>query len=123
MKGKNKIWILGHKNPDTDSICAAIAYADLKNKTGDGIYESKRAGELNEETKYVLDLFQVAPPGYVSDVGAQVKDIEIRKTVGVDSHISMKKAWELMKTERVVTLPVTTPCSQFYFEWDLMNTQ
>ncbi len=107
MKGKNKIWILGHKNPDTDSICAAIAYADLKNKTGDGIYESKRAGELNEETKYVLDLFQVAPPGYVSDVGAQVKDIEIRKTVGVDSHISMKKAWELMKTERVVTLPVT----------------
>lgn len=107
MEQEKKIWILGHKNPDTDSICAAIAYADLKNKIGEGAYESKRAGQLNEETKYVLEHFKVQAPGYVSDVGAQVKDIEIRKTAGVDSHISMKKAWELMKAENVVTLPVT----------------
>lgn len=107
MKQEKKIWVLGHKNPDTDSICAAIAYADLKNKTGEEIYESKRAGQLNEETKYVLEYFDVPAPGFVADVGAQVKDIEIRKTKGVKSRISMKKAWELMKTENVVTLPVT----------------
>ncbi len=107
MKQEKKIWILGHKNPDTDSICAAIAYADLKNRTGENIYESKRAGQLNEETKYVLEYFDVPAPDYVSDVGAQVKDIEIRKTEGVSSHISMKKAWELMKEANVVTLPVT----------------
>ncbi len=107
MEQEKKIWVLGHKNPDTDSICAAIAYADLKNKSSEGVYESKRAGQLNEETKYVLDYFKVPAPGFVSDVGAQVKDIEIRRVPGVDSHISMKKAWEMMKAENVVTLPVT----------------
>lgn len=108
MEQEKKIWVIGHKNPDTDSICAAIAYAHLKNKLGEGAYESKRAGQLNEETKYVLDYFKVPAPGFVSDVGAQVKDIEIRATKGVSDHISMKKAWELMKEENVVTLPVTT---------------
>ncbi len=107
MEREKKIWVLGHKNPDTDSICAAIAYADLKNRTEDGAFESKRAGQLNEETKFILQHFNVPAPGYVSDVGAQVKDIEIRKTAGVDNHISLKKAWELMKAENVVTLPVT----------------
>lgn len=107
MEQEKKVWVVGHKNPDTDSICAAIAYADLKNKTEDGCFESKRAGQVNEETKYVLDYFGVPAPGFVPDVGAQVKDIEMRKAAGVDNHISMKKAWELMKEENVVTLPVT----------------
>ena len=107
MEQENKIWVIGHRNPDTDSICAAIAYADLKNKTGQGHYEAKRAGQINEETKYVLDYFHAAPPAYVTDAGAQVKDIEIRKTPGVSSHISLKTAWEMMKAQNVVTLPIT----------------
>lgn len=102
-----KTWIIGHKNPDTDSICAAIAYADLKNKTEDGLFEAKRAGHVNEETQYVLDYFDVEAPEYVSDVGAQVKDIAYRRTEGVSSHISIKRAWELMKQLDVVSLPVT----------------
>lgn len=108
MNQEKKTWIVGHKNPDTDSICAAIAYADLKNKTENGIFESKRAGHLNEETKYVLDYFQVPVPDFIADVGAQVKDIEFRKTKGVSSHISIKKAWELMRDGNVSTIPVTT---------------
>ena len=56
-QGKRKTWVIGHKNPDTDSICAAIAYADLKNQTEDGIFIPKRAGHMNEETKYVLKFF------------------------------------------------------------------
>lgn len=102
-----KTWVIGHRNPDTDSICAAIAYAELKNKTEDGIFEPKRAGHINEETKYVLDFFGVKAPELVKDVGAQIKDIAYRKTVGVSSHISIKRAWELMKSLDVVSLPVT----------------
>ena len=104
---KKKVWVVGHKNPDTDSICSAIAYAYLKNQADEDKYEPKRAGELNEETKYVLDTFGVKVPGLITDVGAQVKDIEIRKTEGVSGKISLKKAWEMMKEQNVVTLPVT----------------
>ena len=104
---KKKVWVVGHKNPDTDSICAAIAYANLKNQADGNRYEAKRAGELNEETKYVLDTFGVKSPGLITDVVAQVKDIEIRKTPGVSGKISLKRAWEMMKEQNVVTLPVT----------------
>ena len=104
---KKKVWVVGLKNPDTDSICAAIAYANLKNQADGNRYEAKRAGELNEETKYVLDTFGVKSPGLITDVGAQVKDIEIRKTPGVSGKISLKRAWEMMKEQNVVTLPVT----------------
>lgn len=108
LKAK-KVWVVGHKNPDTDSICAAIAYATLKNKKQkDGtVYEPKRAGELNEETKYVLKYFNVKPPRLITDAGAQVKDIEIRKTQGIRGKISMKTAWEMMKQLNVATLPIT----------------
>lgn len=102
-----KVWVIGHKNPDTDSICSAIAYAELKNRVDEEKYEAKRAGELNEETKYVLEAFGVKTPGLVTDVGAQVKDIEIRRTLGVSGKISLKKAWEMMKEQNVVTLPIT----------------
>ena len=102
-----KVWVTGHKNPDTDSICAAIAYAYLKNQMGEREYIPKRAGNINAETKYVLDYFHISEPELVTDAGAQIKDISIRKTLGVSSHISLKKAWELMKKLDVVTLPVT----------------
>ena len=102
----NSVWIIGHKNPDADSICAAIAYAALKNQTDREQYVPKRAGSMNGETQYVLDYFGVEAPEEVSDVGAQVKDINIRRTAGVREGITLKKAWELMQTERVVTLPI-----------------
>ena len=106
---KTKVWVVGHKHPDTDSICAAIAYANLKNQIDSEKkmeYIPKRAGDINAETAYVLNRFQAKIPELISDVGTQIKDIHIRKTVGVSSHISMKKAWEMMKTLNVVTLPI-----------------
>ncbi len=106
IQGTNSVWVIGHKNPDTDSICAAIAYAALKNQTGREHYIPKRAGTMNGETQYVLDYFGVEAPEEVSDVSAQVKDINIRRTAGVGDGITLKKAWELMQTERVVTLPI-----------------
>ena len=103
-----KVWVVGHKNPDTDSICAAISYAYLKNQSGDKkTYVAKRAGAVNEETRYVLERFGVEEPPLVSYAGAQIKDINIRKTAGVSNQISLKRSWELMKKLEVVTLPVT----------------
>ena len=103
-----KVWVVGHKNPDTDSICAAISYAYLKNQSGDKkTCVAKRAGAVNEETRYVLERFGVEEPPLVSYAGAQIKDINIRKTAGVSNQISLKRAWELMKKLEVVTLPVT----------------
>ena len=102
-----KVWVVGHKNPDTDSICAAISYAYLKNQLGERQYVPKRAGAISEETRYVLDYFKVEDPELITDVGAQLKDISIRKTAGISSQISLKKAWETMKKLDVVTLPVT----------------
>ena len=86
------VYIVGHKNPDTDSIASAIAYADIKNRTEERTYIAARAGQLNEETEYVLKRFQVEPPVYLSNVGTQVKEMEIRRTPGVSREISIRNA-------------------------------
>ena len=67
----NKVYVVGHKNPDTDSICSAIAYANLKSKITGEDYSPRRAGQLNEETQYVLDHFQVEAPKLLSDLRVQ----------------------------------------------------
>jgi len=106
---KRKITVIGHKNPDTDSICSAIAYAELKNRLGNtDLYVPRRAGAINAETRFVLKHFKVDVPELVEDVGTQVKDIEIREIEGVAGSISLKKAYTLMKEKNVVTLPITT---------------
>lgn len=105
---KRKITVIGHKNPDTDSVCSAIAYAELKNiLTKSDLYVPRRAGDLNAETRFVLKYFNADVPELVEDVGTQVKDIQIREIEGVASSISLKKAYTLMKEKNVVTLPIT----------------
>ncbi len=101
-----EIYVIGHINPDTDSICSAIAYARLKRILTGGAYKAKRAGQINSETNFVLERFKVPAPGYLSDIRTQVKDIEIRRTEGVSKDISLKNAWALMKKNNVVTLPI-----------------
>lgn len=107
MATKDVVYIIGHKNPDTDSICSAIVYSDIKNRTDHKTYVPKRAGQINQETEFILNRFGIEPPGYIADVGTQVKDMEIHKTVPADSQITIKKAWELMKECGAVTLPIT----------------
>lgn len=105
---KRKITVIGHKNPDTDSICSAIAYAELKNRMNNtDLYVPRRAGAINAETRFVLKHFKTDVPELVEDVGTQVKDIEIREIAGVAGSISLKKAYTLMKEKNVVTLPIT----------------
>lgn len=107
-EGLKKTLVLGHRNPDTDSICSAICYADFKHKLTGEIYEPCRAGNVNPETQYVLDYFKLKAPRLVENVKTQVKDIEIRKTKGVSRGISLKNAWGLMQENNVVTIPCVT---------------
>ncbi len=104
---KEKYYVIGHKNPDTDSICSAIALAYLKNQTEEGEYSAKRAGQINEETEFVLDYFKKNPPGYLPDVGTQAKDMEIRKVPGMPKEMSVRKAWEYMRDNQEMTLALT----------------
>lgn len=106
-KRKKRIYVVGHKNPDTDSICSAIAYADLKCKISDGNYVAKRAGFLNEETQYVLDHFGVEPPKLLSNVYLQVKDVDVNRMPGIRENTSIKEAWAMMKERKAYTIAIT----------------
>ena len=100
------VLITGHKNPDTDSICAAISYSRLKNKINNtDRYIPCRAGSPNAETSFVLDYFNVDPPLLLDNVKTQVSDIAYRKTPGVSKNMSLKQAYQLMRDGHVVTLP------------------
>ena len=103
QKKPKKVYVIGHKNPDTDSICSAIAYANLKNQITGERYIAKRAGEA----AYVLDKFQTEVPALLDNVHLQVKDMDIRQIEGVSGHMSIKDAWARMKDENIKTLPVT----------------
>lgn len=104
----NSVLVIGHRNPDTDSICSAIAYARLKNLVDiTRTYEPRRAGAVNEETQFVLNYFGVQPPKLVEDVRTQVCDIEYRQLEGVSRDISLKKAWRIMNKKNAVTLAIT----------------
>lgn len=102
---KDEVFVIGHKNPDTDSICSAIAYAALKN-ISEKKYIPKRAGNINKETEFVLNYFDVPIPELVKDVNTQVKDIAYRLVDGVSGEITMKRAFEIMQNNDATTLPV-----------------
>ena len=104
---ERKVYVVGHKNPDTDSICSAIVYAALKTKLTGRTYEARRAGQLNEETQYVLERFGVKVPKLLSDLKEQIKDVELKEVEGVKSSMSIRTAWEKMKESNIHTLPVT----------------
>lgn len=106
QKKPKKVYVIGHKNPDTDSICSAIAYANLKNKITGEKYIAKRAGEVNGETAYVLDKFQVSVPSLLDNVHLQVKDMDtvILRVYLVTCPL---KTHGQEKDENIKTLPVT----------------
>ncbi len=99
------IKVIGHRNPDTDSICSAIAYSRLKNIL-DPEHPCKpcRAGLLNRETEFVLDYFQVPSPQLYTDVSPQIRDVDIRTMEGVDGETSLRRAWMIMRDQQIDTL-------------------
>lgn len=102
---KNKIYITGHKNPDTDSICSAIALADLKNKMGFHA-EPIRLGDLSRETEFVLDFFDAEKPRLKTSIKPQIRDLEIDGAYCVNPDLSMAGAMEIMQKNNITSLPV-----------------
>lgn len=105
---KRHVNVVGHKNPDTDSICSSIAYAYLKNiDDPKKEYIPRRAGEVNEETQFVLNYFGQETPKLLSNIGTRVRDMEIRRVNGVRRNLSIKRVWNLMKVDQLYTVPIT----------------
>ena len=107
-KTAHKVVVIGHRNPDTDSICSAIAYAELKNKTSSLVCEARRAGRMNQETEFVLKRFGVAPPQMCTDVNPKIRDVDYREMPGIPGSTSLRKAWEIMRDQKIDTLPITS---------------
>lgn len=103
---KDIVYITGHRNPDSDSICAALAYAEFKNKTGSFQYVPVRLGEINRETYFILAYFGVEPPQYIENVRLQVSDLNIDKIAPISSDITLKMAWNIMRMNNIKSLPV-----------------
>ncbi len=101
----NKVFIFGHKNPDSDTICSALAYAELKKAMGTEAVAVK-LGEINNETKFILKYFYVPEPETLNTIKTQVRDLEIDDAVCVSPTISVRAAWELMKQNTKKTLVV-----------------
>lgn len=99
------IKVIGHRNPDTDSICAAITYSNLKNIL-DPEHPCKpcRAGLLNRETEFVLDYFKTPLPQLYTDVSPHIRDVDIRPAQGVDGEMSLRRAWMTMRDQQIDTL-------------------
>lgn len=107
-KTAHKVVVIGHRNPDTDSICSAIAYAELKNKTSSLVCEARRAGRMNQEAEFVLKRFGVAPPRMCTDVNPKIRDVDYREMPGIPGSTSLRKAWEIMRDQQIDTLPITS---------------
>ena len=107
-KEAHKVVVIGHRNPDTDSICSAIAYAELKNRTSTLVCEPRRAGKMNQETEFVLKKFGVTPPRMCTDVNPKIRDVDYREMPGIPGSTSLRKAWEIMRDQKIDTLPVTS---------------
>ena len=103
---KDIIYVTGHKNPDSDSICAAYAYAEFKNKIGDVETVACRLGNVNQETQYILDYFKAEAPKFLSTVKLKVEDLQFDTISPVSPEISLKTAWTIMREKNIKTLPV-----------------
>lgn len=102
----SEILVIGHRNPDTDSICAAIAYADFKRKTGVSNAIAARCGDINDRIDFVLRKFGVAPPRFVADVRPKVRDVMQHRVIEVTENTSAFEALEIMDQHNIRTLPI-----------------
>ena len=103
---KDIIYVTGHKNPDSDSICAAYAYAEFKNKIGETETVACRLGNVNQETQFILDYFEAEAPKFLNTVKLKVEDLQFDNISPISPDISLKTAWTIMRDKNIKTLPV-----------------
>lgn len=100
------VFVIGHKNPDTDSICSAICYANLKRILTGREHIPCRAGDINAETSYVLEHFGVEPPRYLESLQPRLSDVQYRDVAGIDAQLSLRRAWQYMSDHNIQTVSV-----------------
>ena len=106
MKSTKPIYTIGHRNPDTDSICSAIGYAHLKQAMGENVVPA-RAGKVNAETKFALEHFKVEQPLLITDLYPRVKDITLDCKIVVRQHDTLRRLGEVMRENDLKSVPVT----------------
>ena len=108
------VYITGHKNPDTDSIISAMAYAALKNALGQRQYKAARLGHVSDETQIVLDRFGFKAPEVITDVRTQVRDLDFDTPTMLSPGATISRAWKIMHDEKISSLPVTNEDGTLY---------
>ena len=109
---RETVYITGHRVPDTDSICSALAYADLKNRVGDVHAIPIRIGEINPETRFVLDSFQVDAPRYMDSMAPQLSELDYDRAHGISEETTLRKATELIEENHLNSLAVVNEANQ-----------
>ena len=110
----NEIYVTGHRNPDTDSIVAAIAYANLRNALGDREYKPVRIGTVNDETQRMLDRFGFEAPELVQNMRTQIRDLDFDHPPELDKSVTMDLAWRTMREQQTATLPILNDDGSLY---------
>ena len=110
----NEIYVTGHRNPDTDSIVAALSYAALKNALGEKEYVAVHMGTISDETNRMLKRFGFKPPRLIQNVRTQVRDLDFDRPPCLDSSVTMDRAWQLMRNQKISAIPVTNEDGTLY---------
>ena len=109
------IYVTGHRNPDTDSIVAAMAYASLRNALGDREYEAACLGRVSDETQSLLDRFGFQPPKRITSMHTQIKDLEFDKPPVFSTAVTMGRAWEVLEQlTNINAIPVANEDGTLY---------
>lgn len=110
----NEIFVVGHRNPDTDSIVAAMSYAALRNALGDREYVPACLGHISDETQRMLDKFGFAAPRFIRDVRTQVSDLDFDTPPALNASVTMYRAWQMMREQKVSVIPVINEDGTLY---------
>lgn len=110
----NRIYVTGHRNPDTDSIAAAISYAALRNALGNRDYVAAHLGHISDETKRLLDRFGFQEPVTISNVRTQVRDLDFDTPPALNSSVTMDRAWHIMRDQDISAMPIINEDGTLY---------
>ena len=110
----SEIFVTGHRNPDTDSIAAAMAYAHLQNALGNRDYVAARLGGVNDETQHMLDYFGFEPPVFIKNMRTQVKDLYFDQPPELNRSVPMELAWRSLREGEIAALPILNDDGSLY---------
>lgn len=108
------VFVTGHKNPDTDSIVAAISYANLRHALGDGGYIPARIGGINDETRKLLKRFGFSAPLYLSDMRTQISDLDYDRPNALNTAVTIERAWSIMRENNLDSIPIANEDGTLY---------